>query len=98
LKDKQTAKSAFELHKKIFAKIVAAQERKSAEFKTLKQGLGYSLSVVTCAIPREGFEYMCQLADMQDADVLWIVKENLKKNRLIKNFPKEVASIKILLK
>jgi hypothetical protein len=98
LKDKQTAISAFELHKKIFAKIIAAQERKSAEFKTLKQGLGYSLSVVTRAIPREGFEYMRQLIEEQDADVLWIVKENLKKNRLIKNFPEEVASIKKLLK
>jgi hypothetical protein len=98
LKDKQTTKSAFELHKKIFAKIVAAQERKSDEFKTLKQGLGYSLSVVVCAIPREGFEYMRQLTDTQDADILWIVKENLKKNRLIKNFPEEVASIKKLLK
>jgi hypothetical protein len=41
---------------------------------------------------------MRQLIDEQDADVLWIVKENLKKNRLIKNFPKEVASIKKLLK
>jgi hypothetical protein len=98
LEDKQTAKSAFELHKKIFAEIVAAQERKSDEFKTLKQGLGYSLSVVVCAIPREGFEYMRQLTDTQNADILWIVKENLKKNRLIKNFPEEVASIKKLLK
>ena len=98
LKDKQTAKSAFELHKKIFAKITVAQERKSAEFKTLKQGLGYSLSVVTRAISKEGFEYMRQLVEEQDVDVLWIVKENLKKNRLIKNFPEEVASIKKLLK
>ncbi|HVP93282.1 MAG TPA: hypothetical protein VMS94_06045 [Acidobacteriota bacterium] len=98
LKDEQTVKSAFGLHKKIIAKIIAVQERKSAEFKTLKQGLGYSLSVVTYAIPREGFEYMRQLIDKQDAGVLWIVKENLKKNRLIKNFPEEVASIKELLK
>jgi hypothetical protein len=98
LKDRQTAKSALELHKKIFAKIAAARERKSDEFKTLKQGLGYSLSVVVCPIPKEGFEYMRQLADTQDADVLWIVKENLKKNRLVKNFPGEVASIKKLLK
>jgi hypothetical protein len=98
LKDKQTAKSAFELYKKIFTKIVAARERKSDEFKTLKQGLGYSLSVVVCAFPREGFECMLQLADTQDADVLWIVKENLKKNRLVKNFPEEVASIKKILK
>jgi hypothetical protein len=97
LKDKQTAKSAFELHKKIFAKVVASPERKP-EIKTLKQGLGYSLSVVVCAILREGFEYMRQLVDTQDAGILWIVKENLKKNRLIKNFPEEVASIKKLLK
>jgi hypothetical protein len=98
LKDKQTAKSALELHKKIFAKIVAARERKSSEFKTLKQGLGYSVSVVVCAIPREGFEHIRQLVDTQDADILWIIKENLKKNRLVKNFPEKVASIKKMLK
>lgn len=97
LKNKQMAKSAFELHKKIFAKVVNAQERKP-EIKTLKQGLGYSLSVVVSAIPREGFEFMRQLVDTQDAGILWIVRENLRKNRLIKNFPEEVASIKKLLK
>jgi hypothetical protein len=64
----------------------------------LKQGLGYSLSVIVCAVPEEGFEYMRQLAGTQDADILWIVKENLKKNRLLKNFPEEVASTKKLLK
>jgi hypothetical protein len=97
LKDEQTAKSALELHKQIFTKIAFAQQRKSSEFKTLKQGLGYSLSVVTCAVPREGFEYMRQLAEQRDADILWILKENLKKNRLIRNFPEEVASTKKLL-
>jgi hypothetical protein len=97
LKDEQTAKSAFELHKKIFARVVAARERKP-EIKTLKQGLGYSLSVVVSAFPKEGFEYMRQLVDTQDAVILWIVSENLKKNRLIKKFPEEVASIKKLLK
>jgi hypothetical protein len=60
----------------------------------LKQGLDYSLSVIVCAVPREGFEYMRQLAEQQDADILWIVKENLKKNRLLKNFPEEIASTK----
>jgi len=97
LKDAQTAESAFELHKKIFTRVAAAKERKSSVFKTLKQGLGYSLSVVTCAVPGEGFEYMRQLAETQDADILWIVKENLKKNRLLKNFPEEVVAIKKIL-
>jgi hypothetical protein len=96
LRDEQTARDALELHKKIFAQILAARERKSDEFKTLRQALGYSLSVVVCAIPKEGFEYMKQIIDSQDVDVLWVMKENLKKNRLIRNFPNEVAAIKKL--
>jgi hypothetical protein len=98
LRDKQTARFALELHKTVFAKILAARVRKSEEFKALKQGLGYSLSVVVRAIPREGFAYMHQTIGLQDADILWIIKENLKKNRLIKNFPADVASIKKSLK
>ena len=96
LKEKQIARSALELHRKIFAQILAVRERKSDEFKTLRQALGYSLSVVICGIPQEGFEYMRRLVDSQDVDILWIVKENLKKNRLIKNFPNQVAGIKKL--
>ena len=45
----------------------------------------------------EGFAYMQQLAEQNDADVLWIVKENLKKNRLLKNFPEEVTATNKLL-
>ncbi len=97
LKHRQTAKRALEFHKKILARIISARERNSFEFKTLRKGLGYTLSVVTYAIPKEGFEFMRQLVDSQDADVQWIIKENLKKNRLIKNLPDEVASIKRLL-
>jgi hypothetical protein len=98
LKDERTAKSALELHKQIISKIAAARNRKSSDFKTLKKGLGYSLSVIVRAVPREGFEYMLRLAEKQDVDILWIVKENLKKKRLLNNFPEEVASIKNLLK
>jgi hypothetical protein len=98
LKDEQIARSALELHKGIFAQILATRDRKSSEFRTLRQALGYSLSVVICAIPKEGFEYMKQIIDSQDPDVLWVIKENLKKSRLIKNFPNEVATIKKLPK
>jgi hypothetical protein len=94
LRDEQTARGALESHKRIFTQILAARERKSDEFKTLRQALGYSLSVIICPVPQEGFEYMRQLIDSRDADILWIIKENLKKNRLIKNFPNEVAAIR----
>jgi hypothetical protein len=98
LEDERTAKSALELHKQIISKIAVTRDRKSSDFKTLKKGLGYSLSVIVRAVPREGFEYMRQLAEKQDVDILWIVKENLKKKRLLKNFPGEVASTRNLLK
>jgi hypothetical protein len=97
LKDEETAHAAFELHKQILARIAVAGEPKSSEFKTLRQGLGYSLSVIAREVPEEGFAYMRQLASQKDADILWIVKENLKKNRLLKNFPEEVAATKKLL-
>jgi len=98
LRNQQTARVALELHKKIFVKILTTTtDRKLYEFKTMRKGLGYTLSVVVHAIPKEGFEYMRQLINSQDADILWIIKQNLKKNRLIKNFPDEVASMAKLL-
>ena len=98
LKNQNTATSALKLHEKVFAQILASKDRKSDAFKTMKQGLGYSLSVVVRETPSEGFPYIRQLVKTQDTDILWITKENLKKNRLVKSFPDEVSSIKILLK
>jgi hypothetical protein len=46
-----------------------------------------------CAIPKEGFEFLRQLVNSGDNDLLWVVKQNLKKNRLLKNFPGNVASL-----
>ena len=94
LKDKETAISALQLHRNIMDQVLETKERKSESFKVLRKSLGYTLSVVVHAIPKEGSEFMAQLADSQDSDVLWIVKENLKKNRLVKNFPEQVESMK----
>jgi hypothetical protein len=63
----------------------------------MRKALGYTLSVVVRALPREGFELMTQLLDSQDKDVKWILRENLKKKRLQDNFHSEVAEIKNLL-
>ena len=97
LKHEQIAKGALALHEKIFSHVLAAGERKTDEFRTLRQALGYSLSVVICANPKEGFEYMERIAGTYDADILWVIRENLKKNRLVKNFPDEVTTVKKML-
>jgi hypothetical protein len=36
---------------------------------------------------------MAELVDSGDPDALWVVKQNLKKRRLARNFPEEVASL-----
>jgi hypothetical protein len=95
LRDTQTARAALTLHRKIFEELQTAgpQERASAAFKTLKQGLGYSLSVAVAALPSEGFAYLHQLAGSLDRDVQRILDENLKKARLTRNFTEEVAAL-----
>jgi hypothetical protein len=97
LKEDQIAKGALALHEKIFSQILASGERRTCEFKTLRQALGYSLSVVVFAIPKEGFEYMRRIAASYDVDFLWVIRENLKKNRLVRNFPDEVAAARKIL-
>jgi hypothetical protein len=97
LTDEELALSALELHQRILARVLEAQDRRAEDFKTLRKALGYTLSVVVQAIPKEGFEYLAQLAESQDRDVQWVVRQNLKKNRWAKNYAHEVASIQALL-
>jgi hypothetical protein len=97
LRNDKSAQAALDLHKTIFDRMAEFDDRKSDEFKALRKGLGYTLSVVVQASPKGGFVLMRQLVATQDRDVLWIVRENLKKNRLVKNFPTQVESIKSFL-
>jgi hypothetical protein len=97
LKNKEIAWSALQLHYKIFERVQRLTTgRKIEDFKALKKGLAYTLSVVVCAVPQEGFELMAQLVSSTDGDILWIVRENLKKNRLVKNFPTKIQAIQKL--
>jgi hypothetical protein len=62
--------------------IQSTEDRKSAEFKALRKGLGYCWSVAAVALPVEGKKMMEQWFSSDDKDVLWIMKENLRKKRL----------------
>jgi hypothetical protein len=97
LRDEEMATWALKLHRKIFDRALEMQGGKTDQFLVLRKALGYTLSVVVRAAPREGFEFMAQLLASQDEDVKWILKENVKKKRLERNFPNEVAEIKQLL-
>ncbi len=63
---------------------IPQSERKREDVRALRQATGYTLSVITAALPEQGFALMRECASWDDADINWILRENLKKKRLAK--------------
>jgi hypothetical protein len=84
LGDAAFARRALALADRILARTAAApsSERKQEDFRVLRQGLGYALSVLAAAQPQAGFALLERWAGARDPDVAWILRENLKKKRL----------------
>ena len=61
---------------------VPPDRRRDEDVRALRQALGYTLSVVTAASPETGFHLMEELAALPDPDIIWVVRENMKKKRL----------------
>jgi len=97
LTNRSTAEAGLKLHRVIFAHLISAKDRSSPGYKVLRQGVGYSLSVVVQALPEEGFAFMRELADVGNQDVRRILNENLSKARLRKNHPDKVEKLARLL-
>lgn len=93
LHDATTASTALELHRRVLVRLRTSAERRSEQFRSLRQALGYSISVLVQAAPGPGFAFLGELARSPDTDVAWIVRENLKKSRLTKRFPAQVAEL-----
>jgi len=58
------------------------KDRAAEGFLVLRKGLGYCWSVAVAAEPEEGKALMEAWLDDPDKDIRWIMRENLKKNRL----------------
>jgi hypothetical protein len=84
LADEGFARASLRLAEHILADFVRQepQARQTEEFRVLRQGLGYALSVLVAALPEQGFEMLERWARITDPDIAWILKENLKKKRL----------------
>ena len=74
-----------------------AKARKSDSFRVLRQGMGYAVSVLVAKSPVDGFTLMRKTAAVRDADLAWIVRENLKKKRLSDSFAKDVRQVALIL-
>mgnify|MGYP000882733572 CR=1 FL=1 len=97
LGEPEIADAALRFHRKILIRIYTANERQSEAFKALRTALGYTLGLAVAALPGIGFEYLRQLATLDDQDIRWIVRENLRKNQLQKQYPETVQHIQAQL-
>ncbi len=76
------ARAALRILDKITASLRKVEDRKSEDYLALRKGLGYCWSVAVAALPDEGKPAMEKWLADTNPDVRWIMKENLKKNRL----------------
>ncbi len=84
LTDPKHAMCVLKLLDTITTSVTREADRKSEDFKTLRQALGYCWSVAVVALPVEGKPAMEKWLRNSDPDVAWIMRENLKKNRLVR--------------
>lgn len=68
----------------VTSSIVDRKDTKTEAFEVLRKGLAYCWSVAVAACPEKGKKLFEKWVGNGDKDVIWIVKENLKKNRLLK--------------
>jgi len=77
--------------------LARSQDRRSPDFRILRQGLGYCWSVAVAADPQAGRPLMEKWAENRDPDVQWVVRENLGKARLARVDRRWVAAMKARL-
>ncbi len=84
LKTESIALMTLNLLNRITDGITDLTERRSEEFRVLRKSLGYCWSVAAAALPSQGIPKMQGWMKSKDRDIQWIMRENLKKNRLKK--------------
>jgi hypothetical protein len=84
LKNPNHAKKVLQLLNEITKSMEKADRSKDESFKVLRQGMAYCWSVAVAALPETGKPMMERWLDSEDKDIRWLMKENLKKNRLRK--------------
>lgn len=82
LKNPEHARRVLTVLDTITVAILPQGERRSEAFQALRKGLGYCWSVAVAALPQEGRATMEAWFQVKDKDIQWIMKENLKKDRL----------------
>jgi hypothetical protein len=72
-------------------------ERRTEDFRILKKGLAFTISVFIAHLPEAGFPLLLKWAVVDDKDIRWIIKTNLSKSRLQKHYQNQVDEILSLI-
>jgi hypothetical protein len=84
LKQPRHAKQVLQIMDKITASMETDDNARDESYKILRQGMAYCWSVAVAALPHEGKPMLECWLDNEDKDIRWMMRENLKKNRLVK--------------
>jgi hypothetical protein len=82
LKDVHIVWQALDIFDQITTALAQAVDRKTEDFRVLRQGLGYAWSVLVAADPQAGKPRLEHWFTSSDTDIRWVMRENLKKARL----------------
>ncbi|ULQ60231.1 HEAT repeat domain-containing protein [Brucepastera parasyntrophica] len=82
LKDPATVKEVFRILDRITSGFGTVTGKLTDAQTSLRKALGYGWSVAIVALPGPGKTCLEKLAQSDNKNIRWIVKENLKKNRL----------------
>jgi hypothetical protein len=82
LVDRDPASRVLDILDEITASILKVEDRRSEAFRVLRKGLAYGWSVVVAAQPAIGKPRMEAWIRSPDADIRWVMKQNLQKKRL----------------
>ena len=84
LQERANARRVLRILDDITASVLEESDRRSEAFRVMRKGLAYGWSVAVAAQPSIGKFRMERWIRAQDADVRWIMRQNLKKNRLLR--------------
>ncbi|MCB8814406.1 hypothetical protein [Desulfosporosinus shakirovi] len=84
LKQPKDVLSVLQILDKITQDMLNTENRKDKDYKVLRKTLGYGWSVATVSDPENGKKLMEKWFVNEDKDIRWMMKENLRKKRLVR--------------
>jgi hypothetical protein len=87
LSEPRTVASVLCVLDRITGSLTRAGDRRSEDFRVLRKGLGYCWSVAVAACPTLGKPAMEKWFSSEDRDVIWVMRQNLRKKRLARMDP-----------